>query len=136
MNKRQRKKKYKKEHGYNPPSNRATKKAVNSLVGALRDFQSSVKTMLKQFPRSLKNLTEGLQTMQEDEFEKSLQNLTQEQQIIAKRIRERQNSKTTEDFVAKQGIKVGLDLSNNEDLTGYVYKMDVKAKGKEYNNIP
>ena len=66
MNKRQRKKNYKKKYGYNPPSNKQYKNA----------FCEKIKDGIKR-----------IQEMPEEEFNKKLKLLTAEQQAMARAMR-------------------------------------------------
>lgn len=85
MNKRQWKKKYKKEHGCNPPS----KRQVQTWGEAIGDFASIVMDMTNQMLKTIKEFTEELQVMPEDEFEEKVSHLTPEQQKLARKIRNR-----------------------------------------------
>ena len=76
MNKRQRKKKYKKECGYNPPS----KKVIGNIVNSMID---TVNCALK----ATMDFVEELKSMPEDEFEEKCSLLTLDQQALAKKIR-------------------------------------------------
>ena len=81
MNKRQRKKNYKKEYGVNPPTEKQiqvmdSSQLMRNIVNAVGDFLKSVQKVF-----------ENIQTMPDTEFEEKLLRLTSEQQTLALKIR-------------------------------------------------
>ena len=85
MNKRQWKKKYKKEHGCNPPS----KKQVETWADAIGNVVNGVVDMVNRMFATINDFIEELKTMPEDEFEQKISQLTLEQQALARKIRGR-----------------------------------------------
>lgn len=83
MNKRQRKKNYKKRHGANPP----TKKQAEAirLPRELRKVAEAV----KDFFKSMHEAFENIRTMPDAEFEKKMRRLTPEERALALKIRNR-----------------------------------------------
>ncbi len=97
MNKRQWKKKYKKEHGCNPPS----KRQVQTWGEAIGDVVSAVIDLVNHMFKSIKEFTKELQVMPEAEFEEKISYLTPEQQELARKIRngrkEQENGRSGKD---------------------------------------
>lgn len=85
MNKRQWKKKYKKEHGCNPPS----KKQVETWGEVIGNIINGVIDIVNRAFKAVKDFTEELKSMPEDEFEEKISQLTLEQQALARKIRGR-----------------------------------------------
>ena len=86
MNQRQRKKKFKKEYGFNPLSKRKIKK-WNMFTTAVENLKNVLSKFIKQLGQVSSILEERIRSMPEEEFEKKLQELTLEQQVLAIRIR-------------------------------------------------
>ena len=84
MNKRQWKKKYKKEHGCNPPS----KKQVETLGEVIGNIVNGVIDIVNRAFKAAKDFMEELKSMPEDEFEEKISQLTL-QQALARKIRGR-----------------------------------------------
>lgn len=83
MNKRQWKKKYKKEHGYNPP----TSKKYVALVEYVAALARNIMVCFDDVKRAIELGMENIKTMPEAEFNERLKNLDVEQQAIALKIR-------------------------------------------------
>lgn len=83
MNKRQWKKKYKKEHGCNPPSSKHVHKLEDSLSVIINRLCQIVGDMF----RAIKNGIDTIRSMPEDEFIEMVGKLTPEQQELAWKIR-------------------------------------------------
>lgn len=82
MNKRQRKKKYKKEHSCNPPSSKHVHKLEDSLSVIINRFCQIVGDMF----RVIKNGIDTIRSVPEDEFIEMVGKLTPEQQELAWKI--------------------------------------------------
>lgn len=105
MNKRQWKKKYKKEHGCNPPSSKQIAKWTYVLSSAMKQYCDSICNMSSEIKRAtdilsveikricndvfveVKRVIDVIQNMPEDEFDEKILNLTPEQQKLAWKIR-------------------------------------------------
>lgn len=105
MNKRQRKKKYKKEHGCNPPSSKQIVKSADALSTAMkrncdiiRNVHAEIKRAMDIFSAEMKRICNDvfvevkrgmdvIQNMPEDEFEEKILKLSPEQQELARKIR-------------------------------------------------
>lgn len=81
MNKRQRKKNYKKEHGVNPP----TAKQIRAID--LPQLIGNVMSAVGDFLKDVRKVFENIQTMPETEFEERLRQITPEEQTLALKIR-------------------------------------------------
>lgn len=92
MNKRQWKKKYKKEHGCNPPS----KKQVEAWVEAIGNIVNGVMDIVNRAFKTVMDFMEELKSMPEDEFEKKISQLTLEQQELARKIRNNRKGRDKE----------------------------------------
>lgn len=94
MNKRQRKKKYKKEHGCNPPSSKQIAKRTDALSIAMKrncdiicNVYAEIKRICNDVFVEVKRGMDVIQNMPEDEFEEKILKLTPEQQELARKIR-------------------------------------------------
>lgn len=83
MNKRQWKKKYKKEHGCNPPS----KRQVQTWEEEIGNFVNGVIDIVNHAFKAINDYMEKLKSMPEDEFEEKNSQLTLGQQALARKIR-------------------------------------------------
>lgn len=87
MNKRKWKKKYKKEHGNNPPSKKQVKRWMEELPQKIKYTVNTVKEIVNKACKIAEDLAEELKTMPEDAFEDRIKRLTPEQQKLARKIR-------------------------------------------------
>lgn len=76
-------KKYKKEHGGNPPS----KKQVETWAEVIGNVVNGVVDMVNRMFATIKDFIKEIKTMPEDEFEEKISQLTLEQQALARKIR-------------------------------------------------
>ena len=86
MNKRQCKKKFKKEYGFNPPSKRKIKAFTEEMEKIKKHFEKFV-GYLKKVSEKLK---EQIRNMPEEEFERRLSEMTKKQRKWAREIRQGQ----------------------------------------------
>jgi len=59
MNKRQWKKKYKKEHGCNPPSSKQVNRWINDLPSAMRDVENLVRRFIERLCKDIEEFKES-----------------------------------------------------------------------------
>lgn len=85
MNKRQRKKNYKKRHGVNPPT-----KKQSDVACSLRKIAEAV----KDFSKRMHEAFENIRTMPDAEFEERMQRLTLGERALALKIRNRGKEST------------------------------------------
>ena len=113
MNRRQKKKAFKKKYGYNPPKTSELKieidwKAVAEDMASLGvkaretieyvanviipDFVERVSEMLKDMQKAVNELVEKIKEMPEEEWQEFKKELTEEQIQLAERIRRRKSN--------------------------------------------
>jgi hypothetical protein len=83
MNKRQRKKQFKKKYGYNPLKFGYAIQLTEQLSNAMKTMSDAVKKIVEQWDK----LIENIKTMPEGEFQEKLNGLTPDQAAMAKLIR-------------------------------------------------
>ena len=88
MNKRQKKKNFKKKYGYNPPSKKQIKRTVYSLAETVKKICDSVKGMANKLFLAVSDTTNKIRNMSEEEFEEAFSKATPQQQEMMKRVRE------------------------------------------------
>lgn len=87
MNKRQWKKKYKKEHGCNPPTCGQVNSWIETLAGSINALVEGFKKAFSEIKKNLNEMIELIRTMPEEEFEEKLKELTPQQRAIAIEVR-------------------------------------------------
>lgn len=87
MNSRQKKKNFKKKHGYNPPSKRQMKNTVHSLAETIKIIRDSVKSVANKLCLAVADTTNKIRNMSEEEFEEAFSKATPQQQEMMKRVR-------------------------------------------------
>lgn len=83
MNKRQRKKQFKKRYGYNPPRSIDAVSFTEQLSSSIKAMPDAIKRCAEDINKFVKNI----KTMPEEKFQEKLGRLTLEQAIVAKYIR-------------------------------------------------
>lgn len=85
MNKRQRKKQFKKRYGYNPPKFKTND--VSALIELATTLRDNVVDAINKFMKLANSLVENIKTMPEGEFQEKLNGFTPDQAVMAKLIR-------------------------------------------------
>lgn len=88
MNRRQKKKNFKKIHGYNPPSKRQIKRAMYSLAEAIKTIHDSIKSIANKLFLAVADTTNKIRNMSKEEFEEAFSKATPQQQEKMKKVRE------------------------------------------------
>ncbi len=87
MNKRQWKKKYKKQHGCNPPTAKQVNSWMHTIPGSISALVKGFEKAFTEIRKSIDSAIEQIKTMPEEEFEEKLHELTPEQREMAMKIR-------------------------------------------------
>ena len=88
MNRRQKKKNFKKKYGYNPPSKKQIKRTVYSLAEAVKRICDGVKSIANKLFLAGADTTNKIRNMSEEEFNEAYSKATSQQQAMMKRVRE------------------------------------------------
>lgn len=88
MNKRQKKKNFKKKYGYNPPSKRQIKRTANGLEETIKMICDRVKSVANKLLLAAADTTNKIRNMSEEEFNEAFSKATPQQREKMKRVRE------------------------------------------------
>lgn len=88
MNRRQKKKNFKKKYGYNPPSKKQIKRTVYSFAEIMKMLRDNVKKMANKLYLAVADTTNKIRNMSDEEFEEAFSKATPQQQEMMKRVRE------------------------------------------------
>lgn len=88
MNRRQKKKNFKKKYGYNLPSKKQIKRTAYSLAETIKTIRDSVKSVANKLFLAVADTTNKIRNMSEQEFEEAFSKATPQQQEMMKRVRE------------------------------------------------
>ena len=74
MNRRQKKKAFKKKYGYNPPTCRSVSRGLmDGVTAAIKPVFEAFRSLAEEVLRTVKEITEQIQTMPEEDFIKFLE---------------------------------------------------------------
>lgn len=148
MNRRQKKKAYKKKYGHNPPKTevkyygkewgRIIAGVMETVVESIRAAIPIIRDTLEKFARATRETTERIKTMPEDEFLRFLDNpeLTEGAKAMARKIR--RNGKnglhTGNAKDNREGDEAGSTTPGTEDNTGLHGSRADNAAGNKYGN--
>lgn len=148
MNRRQKKKAYKKKYGHNPPKTevkyygkewgRTIARTMETVAESIRAAIPIIRDTLEKFARATRETTERIKTMPEDEFLRFLDNpeLTEGAKAMARRIRRNgQNGLHTGNAKDnREGDEAGSTTPGTEDNTGLHGSRADNATGNKYGN--
>ncbi len=135
MNRRQKKKAYKKKYGHNPPKTEVT---METAAEGIRAAIQIIRDTLEKFARAARETTERIKTMPEDKFLRFLDNpeLTEGAKAMAREIR--RNGKnglhTGNAKDNREGDEAGSTTPGTEDNTGLHGSRADNAAGNKYGN--
>ena len=147
MNRRQKKKAYKKKYGHNPPKaevkyygkewGRIMARTMETVAESIRAAIPVIRDTLEKFARATRETTERIKTMPEDEFLRFLDNLeTEGAKAMARQIR--RNGKyglhTSNAGNIGESGKEGNTAPGTTDNTGLCSSRTDNTAGNEYGN--
>lgn len=140
MNRRQKKKAYKKKYGHNPPKTEVKYygKEWGRTAESIRAAIPIIRNTLEKFARATRETAERIKTMQEDEFLRFLDNpeLTEDAKVMARKIRKNgQNGLHTGNAKDnREGDEAGSTTPGTEDTTGLHGSRADNTAGNKYGN--
>lgn len=147
MNRRQKKKAYKKKHGHNPPKTevkyygeewgRIIARTMETVAEGIRAAIPVIRDTLEKFARATRETTERIKTMPEDEFLRLLDNLeTEGAKAMARQIRRngQYGLHTSNAGNIGESGKEGNTAPGTTDNTGLCSSRTDNTAGNEYGN--
>lgn len=147
MNRRQKKKAYKKKYGHNPPKTEAKyygkewgrimARTMETVAESIRAAIPVIRDTLEKFARATREITERIKTMPEDEFLRFLDNLeTEDAKAMARQIRRNGQYGLHTDNARENGEngKTGSTTPGTTDNTGLCGSRTDNTAGNEYGN--
>lgn len=144
MNRRQKKKAYKKKYGHNPPKTEVKYygkewgRTMKTVAESIRAAIPIIRDTLEKFARAIRETTERIKTMPEDEFLRFLDNpeLTEDAKAMARKIRRNgQNGLHTGNTKDnREGDEAGSTTPGTEDNTGLHGSRTDNTAGNKYGN--
>ena len=148
MNRRQKKKAYKKKYGHNPPKTeakyygkewgRTIARTMETVAESIRAAIPIIRNTLEKFARATRETAERIKTMPEDEFLRFLDNpeLTEDAKAMARKIRRNgQNGLHTGNTKDnREGDEAGSTTPGTEDTTGLHGSRADNTAGNKYGN--
>ena len=148
MNRRQKKKAYKKKYGHNTPKTevkyygkewgRTIARTMETVAEGIRAAIPIIRDTLEKFARATRETTERIKTMPEDEFLRFLDNpeLTEGAKAMARKIRRNgENGLHTGNAKEnREGDKAGSTAPGTEDNTGLHGSRTDNTAGTKYGN--
>lgn len=144
MNRRQKKKAYKKKYGHNPPKTEVKYygkewgRKKETVAESIRAAIPIIRNTLEKFARATRETAERIKTMPEDEFLRFLDNpeLTEDAKAMARKIRRNgQNGLHTGNAKDnREGDEAGSTTPGTEDNTGLHGSRADNTAGNKYGN--
>ena len=147
MNRRQKKKAYKKKYGHNPPKTEAKyygkewgrimARTMETVAESIRAAIPVIRDTLEKFARATRETTESIKTMPEDEFLRFLDNLeTEGAKAMARQIRRngQYGLHTSNAGNIGESGKEGNTTPGTTDNTGLCSSRTDNTAGNEYGN--
>lgn len=147
MNRRQKKKAYKKKYGHNPPKTEAKyygkewgrimARTMETVAESIRAAIPVIRDTLEKFARATRETTERIKTMPEDEFLRFLDNLeTEGAKAMARQIRRNGQYGLHTDNARENGEngEAGSTTPGTADNTGLHGSRTDDTAGHEYSN--
>ena len=147
MNRRQKKKAYKKKYGHNPPKTEAKyygkewgrimARTMETVAQSIRAAIPVIRDTLEKFARATRETTERIKTMPEDEFLRFLDNLeTEGAKAMARQIRRngQYGLHTSNAGNIGESGKEGNAAPGTTDNTGLYGSRTNNTAGNEYSN--
>ena len=148
MNRRQKKKAYKKKYGHNPPKTevryygkewgRIIARTMETVAESIRAAIPVICDALEKFARATRETTERIKTMPEDEFLRFLDNpeLTEDAKAMARQIRRNGQYGLHTDNARENGEngETGSTTPGTADNTGLHGSRTNNTAGHEYSN--
>ena len=147
MNRRQKKKAYKKKYGHNPPKTEAKyygkewgrimARTMETVAESIRAAIPVIRDTLEKFARATRETTERIKTMPEDEFLRFLDNLeTEGAKAMARQIRRngQYGLHTSNAGNIGESGKEGNTAPGTTDNTGLCGSRTDNTAGNEYSN--
>lgn len=147
MNRRQKKKAYKKKYGHNPPKTEAKyygkewgriiARTMETVAEGIRAAIPVIRDSLEKFARATRETTERIKTMPEDEFLRFLDNLeTEGAKAMARQIRRNGQYGLHTDNARENGEngETGSTTPGTADNTGLHGSRTNNTAGHEYSN--
>ena len=147
MNRRQKKKAYKKKYGHNPPKteakyygkewDRIIARTMETVAESIRAAIPVIRDTLEKFARATRETTERIKTMPEDEFLRFLDNLeTEGAKAMARQIRRngQYGLHTSNAGNIGESGKEGNTAPGTTDNTGLCGSRTDNTAGNEYSN--
>ena len=147
MNRRQKKKAYKKKYGHNPPKTevkyygkewgRIIARTMETVAESIRAAIPVIRDSLEKFARATRETTERIKTMPEDEFLRFLDNLeTEGAKAMARQIRRNGQYGLHTDNARENGEngETGSTTPGTADNTGLHGSRTNNTAGHEYSN--
>lgn len=148
MNRRQKKKAYKKKYGHNPPKTevkyygkewgRIIARTMETVAEGIRAAIPVIRETLENFARATRETTERIKTMPEDEFIRLLDNpeLTEGAKAMARQIRRngQYGLRTSNAGNIGESGKEGNAAPGTTDNTGLYGSRTNNTAGNEYSN--
>lgn len=148
MNRRQKKKAYKKKYGHNPPKTevkyygkewgRIIARTMETVAEGIRAAIPVIRETLENFARATRETTERIKTMPEDEFIRLLDNpeLTEGAKAMARQIRRngQYGLHTSNAGNIRESGKEGNAAPGTTDNTGLYGSRTNNTAGNEYSN--
>lgn len=148
MNRRQKKKAYKKKYGHNPPKTKVKyygkewggiiARTMETVAEGIRTAIPVIRDTLEKFARDTKETAERIKTMQEDQILRFLDNpeLTEDAKAMAREIRRNGHNGlyTGNAKDNREGDEAGSTTPGTEDNTGLHGSRADNAAGNKYGN--
>ena len=144
MNRRQKKKAYKKKYGYNPPKTEVKYhrkkwgKLMNGMAEAIRAAIPVVRKIIENMARLAQEITTRIQTMPEEEFNSLLENsdIDESTKALARQIRRKEQNglRTGNARENREGGEAGNTTPGTTDNTGLHGSRADNTAGNKYGS--